>query len=88
MVLDIIDCDNMSVGVVQSILIRNEDVYLVTTRSKAVRNLLQYFESAVNDHTLHLISVHEIVDYKPLLMRGSLEKFIFVLHHFISFEYK
>ena len=51
-VLDIEDCDNLCVGVIQCIILRSPNVYLVTTKARACRNLMQYFESGVHESTL------------------------------------
>ena len=87
-VLDLDDCDSLTVGHVQTILIKDFKVYFVVLKFKATRNFLQYFESdgSVNPIS-EFIESHKIVDHKPLIKRGTINKFVFVLHHHVSFNY-
>ena len=88
-VLDVNDNDNMDVGHIQTVLIKMNKVYFVIKRYKAVRRWLQYFESVNSgDSVYEFVESDKIVDYKPLIKRGTTEKFIFMPHHHISFEYE
>ena len=88
-VLEITDCDNLSVGLIQAILIKLNKVYFVIKRYSAIRKWLQYFESEKKGESVEeFVDCNRLVDYKPVIKRGTTEKFIFILHHHISFEYQ
>ena len=88
-IIDLEDCDNIDVGLIETILVRENRVYFVVKRYKAVRNRLQYFESQKqSERPCEFIEFNRIVDFKPLIKRGTSEKFVFVFHHYISFDYK
>ena len=88
LVLQVTDADNIIVGIVQAILIKKDKVYFVIQKFKATRKFLQYFESEVSGDTIsEFIESNKIADYKPLIKRGTLKKFLFVLHHHISYQY-
>ena len=89
LVLDIEDIDNITVGLVQTILIRGDKVHFVVQKYEASRNFLQYFESReINDTVSHFIESTTLADFKPLIKRGTTKKFVFVLHHHVSFQYQ
>ena len=77
-----------SVGIILSILIKDVKVYFLIKRYRAIRNWLQYFESEKNDNIYEFIDSMCLVDFKPLIMRGTSDNFLFTLHHHISFDYK
>ena len=88
-VVSIEDCDNLCVGLIKTILIKDNKVYFVAQRYKATRNWLQYFESEKpNDDICQFVESSKLIDFKPLIMRGTTEKFVFTLHHYISFDYQ
>ena len=87
-VLHVYNPDLITVGLIQTILLKNRKVYFVVQKYTASRNVLQYFES--NDIIDSFSTFHEsstLVDYKPLIKRGTTKKFVFVLHHHLSFQY-
>ena len=89
LVIEVIDVDNIIVGIVQTILIKNDKVYFVVLRYDASRNFLQYFESKQSDDPVSTyVKSDDLADFKPLIKRGSISRFEFVLHHRISFDYK
>ena len=63
--------DNLLVSVIQSILVKNNQVYFVVLRYEAKRNTLGYFVTTNEMNASHL------VDYKPLILHGSHNKFNF-----------
>ena len=87
-VLAMKDCDTMEVGLVQTILIKNSQVYFVCKVYTCIRNRLQYFESQNCDEYCKYVHFKNIVDYKPLIKRGTISKFVFMLHHRVSFKYE
>ena len=87
-VLDMTDPDRMKVGLIQSILVKKKKVYFVCKIYSCIRNWLQYFESINCEDVCSFIESKDICDFKPLIKRGTVEKFNFVLHHRVSFAYK
>ena len=88
-VLDIADCDNVSVGLIKTILIKDDKVYFVVKRYGATRNWLQYFESEKpDDNICEFVESKNIKDSKPLIKRGTSNNFVFTFHHHVSYEYQ
>ena len=88
-IVGIEDCDNMHVGLIKTILVKNDKVYFVIQRYAVIRNQLQYFESKKPTDNIHqFLESSKILDHKPLIMRGTAEKFIFTLHHYVSYDYQ
>ena len=79
------DCDSVKVGLIQAILVKRGNVYFFCKVYHCIRHWLQYFESHSCDDKHHFIDSKKIQDYKPLIKRGTLQKFIFFLHHRVSF---
>ena len=84
-VVEAFDRDNLMVGVIQTILVKEDKVYFVVLKYNARRNNLGYFvsESLVNQESCFL-SASRLADFKPLIMHGTLSKFKFALHHYVS----
>ena len=80
--------DVLKVGVIKSILVKKNEVFLVNHQYEAVKNNLGIFESRNRDSEYALKAHSMLADIKPLIMRGTAVKFQFVLHHYISFDYK
>ena len=88
-VVNIEDCDNVSVGLIKTILIKASKVYFVVQRYKATRNSLQFFESSKPDDDIcEFVDLNQIKDFKPLIKRGTVHKFIFTFHHHVSYDYE
>ena len=87
-VLKMEDCDTAKVGLIQSILIRERKVYFICKVYTCVRNWLQYFESVTCDEVCTFYESDKLADYKPLVKRGTTVKFVFFMHHRVSFAYK
>ena len=80
------DCDNLEIGLVKSILVKGIKVY---QRHKSQRVDLQYFMcQRPNTEVFEFIEVAQLVDFKPLIMRGTINKFVFTLHHHVSHDYE
>ena len=85
LVLDAFDRDSLKVGVIQTILVRGSEVYFVVIRYSAKRHKLGYFVTEdVDDQESCVCKASRIADYKPLIMHGTLTKFKFALHHYVS----
>ena len=70
--------DNLLVSVIQSILVKNNQVYFVVLRYEAKRNTLGYFVTT-NERIQEsfFLKASHLVDYKPLILHGSHNKFNF-----------
>ena len=88
-VVGIEDCDDMDVGLIKAILVKASKVYFVIQRYRCKRMYLQFFvsETPVND-VFEFIEVTKLIDYKPLILRGTINKFVYTLHHHVSHDYK
>ena len=87
-VISVEDIDNITVGLVQTILIKRDKVYFVVQKYEASRDFLQYFESKeLSESVSFFIESNALADFKPLIKRGTTKKFVFVLHHHVSFMY-
>ena len=88
-IVGIEDCDNLNVGLIKTILIKNNKVYFATQKYQATRNWLQYFECQKPSYDMcEFIETCKIIDFKPVIMRGTTENFIFTLHHHVSYDYQ
>ena len=87
LVLEVFDCDNISVGILQTIMVKNGKVFFVSKKYSASRNWLRYFESKSPEVPVVFTESDKIADYKPLIKRGTTQKFLFVMHHHVSFLY-
>ena len=77
--------DELKVGLIQSIVVKEEILYYVIYKYSAHRiKSLQYFQSGESDGNLYFIQASNVIDYKPLIMHGTLRKFKFNVHHHIS----
>ena len=88
LVLEMNDVNLLKAGSVQSILVKNNKVYFVCKVYSCMRSWLQFFESQSCDDHCSFVESKSILDYKPLIMRGTADKFYFVLHHRVRFDYK
>ena len=86
-VLEMLSPDEMKVGLIASILMKEESAYFVTKEFVATRHPLQYFQAQSDDSTMTLRDAKRIVDFKPLINHGTSSQLYFVLHHHISFSY-
>ena len=87
-VLQVEDCDKVKIGLIQSILIKNDKVYFVCRVYTCIRHWLQFFESKHCEEFCSFVDCRKIADFKPLIKRGTVLKFNFVYHHRVSFSYK
>ena len=87
LVLHVTDYDNITAGVIQAILVKNCKVFFVLKTYECARTWLQYFESQKQYNTCVFKESSKLSDFKPLTKRGTEGKFIFVLHHNLSFVY-
>ena len=86
-VINIEDTDRLKVGLIQSILVRRKQIYFVCQVYTCSRHWLQFFESMACEEHCSFVEWRKLADYKPLIKRGTTQKFRFVLHHRVSFSY-
>ena len=78
--------DELRVGVIETIVIKKESVFLVLRTFIATKEYLGFFQS-VSMAVEHCITdVKSLVDSKPLIRHGTDLRFQFVLHHNLSFD--
>ena len=82
------DSDTAKIGIVQSILIKRGKVYFVCKVYHCIRHWLQYFESVSSEEFSTFVESKTIADFKPLIKRGTSQKFVFFMHHRVSFAYE
>jgi hypothetical protein len=86
-VIKAFDRDNLLVGVIQTILVKENGIYFVVIRYNAKRNKLGYFVTDSQVQKSFFQNASCLADYKPLIMHGTLTKFKFALHHYISISH-
>ena len=77
----------LKVGMIKTILVRGNKVCFVIKQYISVRDTLGYYESKNVDAEFLVKDSTTLADNKPLIMRGTVTKFQFVLHHHISFDH-
>jgi hypothetical protein len=78
----------MTVGVIKSILVKSQEIYLVVRRSNVVQTYLKVFKTESVEDRLVFVNIKNLKDTYPLLKRGSDEKYYIIPHHHISFAYE
>ena len=86
-VLEVLSPDDLKVGLLISILVKENCTKLVTKDYCASRSALQYFQADSSDTTTALHDVTMLADYKPLINHGTALNLFFCLHHHISYSY-
>ena len=86
-VLEVFSPDELKVGLLISILVKENSTHFVTKDYCASRSPLQYFQADSNDPTTAVHDVTRLADYKPLINHGTALKLFFNLHHHISYSY-
>ena len=84
-VLEVIDgLEELKVGVIEAIVVKNNDVFLGMRTYLALKNSFGYYESVSMNVDLTFTKTKNLADFKPLVKHGTTMKFQFVLHHHIS----
>ena len=81
------DLDEIEVGLVKSIVVKNKQVFLLVRRGKVVQKYLRFLQSTSMSSDLDMVNIESLQDSYPLFKRGTEEKFLVLPHHFISFSY-
>ena len=93
----VIDRDDLiviDVGLVKAILVSRGSLSVIVRRYKAVmigQLPLYLCSSDRNDFThkgLVSVSMGDVIDYYPLMKRGTEDQFVIIMHHHVSFQYK
>ena len=82
-----VDCDTLEAGLIKAILVKDNQLYFICKVYNCTRNWLQFFESQSCNESCKYVHFKKLADFKPLIKRGTTEKFVFVMHHRISVEY-
>ena len=84
-VLEVSDgIEDLIVGVIGAIIVKNNKVFFVVRSYKAVKHALGYYESVQIGVDYQFVEAKNLADFKPLHKHGTSMKFQFVLHHHIS----
>ena len=86
LVLAVEDCDQMAIGVLQTVVVRKDKVYFLTRNGRATRNFLRIFITDCVSQVSSFVESSKLFDYKPLINKGTSECYVFLLHH-ISYDY-
>ena len=78
----------MKIGLIRSILIRDNKVLFVVNVYSASRCLLRFFKAELLDSEVVFIQADSLADYKPLINYGSATQIYFCLHHHISCDFE
>ena len=78
----------MLIGQIKLIIVQNDEVIYLCYQCVAEKTDLGYFKGSLEDSRMELVKAVSLADVKPLIMRGTSAAFIFVMHHFVSFEYE
>ena len=82
------DYAEIQVGMIKGFLIRKKTIYVIVLNYTAVQNYLGVFESSMKSENLKLVNFKTLEDTYPLFRRGTENKFLLILHHFVSFTHK
>lgn len=78
---------SLKVGLVRGIIYKESSVHFICHIYNAVRSeKFQFFETQDFDNRLYFVLANNIVDYRPLIYHGTVTRFTFPLHHYISIK--
>ena len=86
-VIEQLSLDEMKVGLIVSILLKERSTYFVTKQFVAEREFLQYYRATADDPLMTIQDVSKLEDYKPLVNHGTSSQLFFCLHHHISYTF-
>ena len=75
--------DEITVGLIEIVLVKKDDVFFVVRRYIALKQQLGFYETENVDEYV-FCAAKKLVDYKPIIMHGTTNKFQFVTHHHLS----
>ena len=86
-VLEVCNPDELKVGLILSILVKEKSTQFVTKQYFASRTALQYFKAESKEPTTAFHDASKLADFKPLINHGTSSQLFFSLHHHISYSY-
>ena len=88
-IVGIQDCDNIDAGVIKAILVKANKLHFVIQRYQSERMFYQYFicEKSTSD-VYEFVDATKLIDFKPLILRGTSQRFVFTLHQHLSHDYQ
>ena len=86
-VLKQIDIDEIIVGLILTIIVREGTPYVVTQEYIAKRQPLQYYKAEVQNSSFVVTKISDLVDFKPLVNHGTSTNLLFCLHHHLSYRF-
>ena len=86
-VLEVVSPDQLKMGLILSILVKENSAYLVVKYFFSERTELCYFKADILNAPLNIYDIKDLADYKPLVNHGSATEMFFTLHHGLSFSY-
>ena len=78
------DCGKMIVGVLKSISVHKGNVRFGCTVFEALLSKHCYYVTTKKIQNYEIVSHDNLADHQPLLRIGTIDEFIFALHHFVS----
>jgi hypothetical protein len=81
-VTEVICQDIIEVGVIEKIVVRENQVQFLVSLYDCARDGYNIFQSAPKN-TGKLVPYNSLADFKPLIKRGQGQSFMFVLHHYL-----
>ena len=86
-VVELLDgVDELKVGVVAAIVVKDSDVFLMLRVYNAVKPSLDYYESVTIGDDYVYTAIRALADRKALKKHGTDVKFQFVFHHHVSHD--
>ena len=87
-VLEVIEgIEDLRVGVIKSIVVKDNKVFFVVRAYEAVKHAVGYYETVKLSVDYSFVEAKNLADYKTLYRHGTDTKFQFVLHHHISHDF-
>ena len=86
-VMKVFNQDELKVGLVICILVRNNTVFFVVKEFLAKRNWLRFFKGYSENAVMSIIDAKHLGDYKPLNYQGTASHPYFCLHHHVSHSF-
>ena len=85
-VLKVLNQGSLRIGLVHTMVVRNDKVFFVVKEYEAKRCWLSYYEAELISDRYVQNDARALADYKPLINYGSQTKLYFCLHHHISHD--
>ena len=80
--------EEMTVGVVETVVVKKERVFLVMRTYETAKTSLGYYQPLTASVDISIKEVNLLADFKPLIKHGTTFQFQYVLHHHVSYSYQ